>query len=119
MCGLILITVLPDSASLHDLVTGYDSNRWAHFISYAAVATIPFAAWKRKTGILFSLLLVFLIMALEFLPIHVQGEMPHSQSIPADLFGIAAGVLLGLNLRLLRNSARSLNRSGSPPALRH
>lgn len=118
MCGLILITVLPDNAALHDLVTGYDSNRWAHFIAYAAVITIPVAFWRRKAGILFSLLIAFLTMALEFLPINVPGEMAHAQSIPADLFGITAGVLLGLNLRLMRNSTNTANRSGSPPAVR-
>jgi len=29
----------------------------------------------------------------------------HPELIPSDLFGIAAGVLLGLNLRLMNSSA--------------
>jgi len=118
MSGLILITVLPDSAALHNLVAGFDSNRWAHFISYTAVITIPVALWRRRIGVILSLLPVLLAMALEFLPIHVQGEMAHTQSIPADLFGIAAGILLGLNIRAMRRSAKAINVQGSPPAVR-
>jgi hypothetical protein len=118
MSGLILITILPDNAALHDLVSGYDSNRWAHFISYATVITIPVALWRRKIGVLLSLVTVFVAMALEFLPIHVPGEMAHTQSIPADLFGIAAGILLGLNIRAMRRSAKAINGPGSSPAVR-
>ena len=116
--GLVLITILPDNNALHDIVTGFDSNRWAHFIAYAAVVTIPVALWRRRTSIFLSLLPAFLAIALEFLPIYVPGEMPHRQSVPADLFGVAAGILLGLNIRAMRASAKNLNRPGSPPTVR-
>jgi hypothetical protein len=114
--GLILITVLPGSAQLHDFVSGYDSNRWAHFLVFAAVATIPVARWRRSTNILLSLIPAFLIVALESLRAYIPGPMVRTQNIPAGLFGIAAGILLGLNIRTMRASATSLENSGASPS---
>jgi hypothetical protein len=41
----------------------------------------------------------------------LQAGVPIStlrmQTIPADLFGVAAGILLGLNIRTMRNAASS------------
>jgi hypothetical protein len=35
--------------------------------------------------------------------------MVRTQNVPANLFGIAAGVLLGLNIRMMRNSEKSID----------
>lgn len=112
LTALILLTVLPDNFLLHDLVTGFDSNRWAHFIAYACVIAIPFVLLRRRTLVPISMLPAFFAIGLEFLPIYVPGEMPHARSIAADFFGVGAGILLGLNIRLMRTSAKNLNPSG-------
>jgi hypothetical protein len=39
--------------------------------------------------------------------------MVRPQNASADLFGIAAGILLGLNIRMMRNSAKSFENASS------
>ena len=50
--GVVLISLLPGSIWIYHFLAAYDSNRWGHFLAYASVATIPVAAWKRRTSIL-------------------------------------------------------------------
>ena len=107
--GVILISVLPGSSSIDHFLAAYDSNRWAHFLAYVSVATIPVAAWKSRTSILFSLIPALVSIALELWQSHMPGPMVRTQNVPADLFGIAAGVLLGLNIRMMRNSEKSID----------
>ena len=107
--GVILISVLPGSSLIDHFLAAYDSNRWAHFLAYASVATIPVTAWKSRTSILFSLIPALVSIALELWQSHMPGPMVRMQNVPADLFGIAAGVLLGLNIRMMRNSEKSID----------
>jgi hypothetical protein len=48
-------------------------------------------------------------IALELWQSHMPGPMVRTQNVPANLFGIAAGVLLGLNIRMMRNSEKSID----------
>jgi uncharacterized membrane protein YedE/YeeE len=105
--GILLMSNLPGSSLIYQAVAAYDSNRWVHFLVYATVAVIPVVAWRRRTSVLFSLVIVALGIALELLQTHIPGLIGRPQNAFADMFGVGAGILLGLNIRMMRNSAKS------------
>jgi VanZ family protein len=94
----------------------YDSSRWAHFFAYVLVAAIPVAAWRYRRDVAFCLIPVILSIAFESLQTHIPGSVIRMQNISADLFGTAAGILLGLNIRMMRNSAKSPDDVNSDPS---
>ena len=104
--AIVLISILPGSSRIYHILAAYDSDRWVHFLAYGAVATIPFAAWKRKASILLSLSPAIISIVLGSWQAHNSGHMIRTRNVPADLFGIAAGILLGLNIRVMRNSEK-------------
>ena len=104
--GILLMSILPGSSSIYQAVAAYDANRWIHFLIYATVAAIPVVAWRHRTSVLFSLVIVALGIALELLHAHIPGLIGRPQNAFADMFGAGAGILLGLNIRMMRNSAK-------------
>jgi hypothetical protein len=97
----------PSAAGWIDHFIGVNNfNSWAHFLAFAAVATIPVAAWRQRTNQLLSLIFIFVGIAIELMPSFVPGAFVRPQNAPADLFGVGAGILLGLNLRMLRTASR-------------
>lgn len=111
--GIIFVAILPGNNWIYKLIADYDSSRWLHFLAYGAVVAVPFATSKYKRGFLFAFIPPIVCIALESSHANVPGAAVRSQNIPADLFGIAAGVLLGLDLRVLSNSEKPLNTPGS------
>jgi hypothetical protein len=87
---------------LYHLLIPYNSNHWLHFILYAIIATIPVVAWRRWSIILSSLAAALLVVAVGSLQAFLPGHLTRPQPALPDLFGIAAGILLGLNLRAMR-----------------
>lgn len=121
--GILLMSFLPGSSLIYRVVAPYDANRWVHFLVYAIVIAIPVAAWKRRTSVLLSLVTTVLCISIEFLQVHIPGLIAHPQYALADLFGAAAGILLGSNIRMLYSSAKgasnvtpSTSRSISSPS---
>ncbi len=110
--GIFLISILRGSNWNYHSIAVYDSSRWAHFLAYVLVAAIPVVAWKYRRDVAFCLVPVVMNIAFESLLAHLPGSVVRAQNISADLFGTAAGILLGLNIRVMRNSAKSLNNSG-------
>jgi zinc transporter ZupT len=53
---------------------------------------------------------------LESLQAFVPGLFARPQILLADLFGVAAGILLGLNIRVMFNSAKSPDNLGTAPS---
>src|ERR1039457_6805215 len=104
--GVVLVSALPGSGWINSFLAPYDSNRWAHFLLYASVATIPVDALKRRSIILLSLIPAMTGVSFELWQPYIPGTMVRPQNPSADLFGIAAGILLGLNFRMMRNSAK-------------
>ena len=116
--GGALLMPIPFFASRMDQLIGAgDLNRWVHFLVYAMVAAIPVAAWGRRTILLLSLVLALVGIALELLPAFIPGTIVRPQNAQAELFGVGAGILLGLNLRMMRNSAKPLNRVSPNPSV--
>src|SRR5664279_4784083 len=115
-CGVLLMST-PSAAGWIDHFIGVNNfNSWVHFLAFAAVATIPVAAWRQRTNQLLSLVFVLVGIALELMPAFVPGALVRHQNALADLFGVGAGVLLGLNFRMMRNSARSLTDGNQDPS---
>lgn len=105
--GIFFMSILPGNSSIYQVVATHGLNRWVHFLAYGAVASIPVAAWRRRGTILFSLFIVMLGTVLESLQAFVPGLTARTRILLADLFGVAAGILLGLNVRVMFNSAKS------------
>jgi hypothetical protein len=115
VCGIALIAILPDASWIYSSIAAYDSSRWAHFLEYAIVTAIPVGAWGRRSRVMISFIPIFLCIALEALHIHFSAPGLRSSNISADLFGVAAGILLGMNIRVIRSSeaGRSSDHSDS------
>jgi hypothetical protein len=57
-------------------------------------------------------------MVFELWPLHIAGLHGRPENVTPDLFGFAAGVLFGLNIRVMRKSAKpsnGANAGSSPP----
>jgi hypothetical protein len=117
LIGVIFLTAILSGGSLaYQKIAAYDANRWIHFLAYAAVATVPIAVSKPRTRMLLAFLPPVICIALEFSQAHLSGPLTRAQNVPADFFGLAAGVLLGLNIRVMRNSSRPLDHESSNPS---
>ena len=114
--GIVFVSILPGSSWIYSFIAAYDSNRWVHFFAYASVAAIPIAAWKRRIGMVYSLLPLLLSVAIASSHVYFPGPRVRIENVPADIFGIAAGILLGLNIRMMRSSAKSLDHVSSDPS---
>ncbi len=106
--GIIFVAILPVNSLTYRFISNVDSNRWCHFLAYATVAAIPFVVWKRKWAFWFFLIPPTIGIVLESLHSYIPGALVRVQNVPADLFGVAAGILLGLNLCAMRNTARPI-----------
>jgi uncharacterized membrane protein YccC len=103
--GVLLLSVPPIGSWLSQVVAPYLTSRWLHFLAYAALTAIPCFAWRTKKGVLFSLSVVGLCVAFELSLTIANGPAVDLERVFSDCFGIAAGILLGVNLRLSRSSA--------------
>lgn len=104
----LFISVLPGGRWLGQVTAAYFPARWVHFLVYAAVTSIPCAAWRTKKIVLVGLSFIGLSVACDLLLTLAARPGRSLENVFSDLFGIAAGVLFGLNLRLSRNSAKTV-----------
>jgi hypothetical protein len=105
--GILIMSILSGCSSIYQSVVAYSANRWIHFLVYATVTAIPVFAWRRRSSVLFSLIIVVLGFTFELLQAHIPGLIGRPQNAFADMFGFGAGILLGLNIRMMRTSAKS------------
>jgi VanZ family protein len=110
------MSILSGSSSIYQVVVAYDANRWIHFLVYAAVASLPTAAWKGRISILLAMAVIGLCIAVEPLRTLLPGHIVRPQNVLADLFGVVAGILLALNLRRMRTSAKLDNNAIPGPS---
>ena len=110
----LILSNLPAEGWPYEEIAYYASNHWFHFLLYAAIVAIPVTMWKRKYRFMLSLVAVLLVIALGSLQTFIPGHWNRSQNAMPDLFGVAAGVLLGLNLRMIRDPHAS-SAKGKPP----
>lgn len=115
---MTLASLLP-GATLHHPYFGvqFDSG-WTHFLAYTVAAVLSMLVWKRRTGFVFALGISFVSVVLQILRGWIAGHPTDLYGTVINLLGIAAGVLLGLNIIALRAHASrplapSSNRSRS------
>ena len=104
--AILLMPILPGNSLIYQAVIAFNANRWVHFVVYTTVAVIPVVAWRRRTSVLFSLAIVVVGIPIELLQAHMPGLIGRPQNVFADMFGFGAGILLGLNIRMMRTSAK-------------
>lgn len=100
VAGALFISILGNV-----LFTSPPANRWLHFLAYAAVTSVPCAIWRTKGTIVFSLAIVGCCVMSGTAVAIWNWHGVRLESTVSDFFGIAAGVLLGVNLRLARNAS--------------
>lgn len=112
----IFLPVLPHgNGPIFHEIAGYASNRWVHFLAYAAVAAIPVTCFKLRPLAWLSILLAVASVVFRLLQAHTSGTFTSFINVPADLFGLAAGILFALNLRMMHNSKKSPDNADSAP----
>lgn len=109
VCSIFLSSSLQSAKWAYHYLAPYDSNRWIHFIVYAVIVALPVGTWRRRKAILLSFVPPIMSIILESLQAGIPLPVLQTQTIPADLFGVAAGILLGLNIRTMRKSASPAN----------
>ncbi len=107
MVGILCMLILRGSSHASQVVVAYDSSRWGHFLLYGMVVAIPFAVIRKRTGLWLPLSIVLATIVAEFAQTLVQTSSARAATVLPEMFGLGAGILLGLNLRKIRTPARS------------
>lgn len=104
----MVLSAVPDSSRLGIVLAPHFANPWVLFLTYTAVAVLPSVAWRVRTWLLSCLVLACAVVC--GLPHILFGwALSPAERIIPDLFGIAAGVLLGLNLRMFVHPIRPVS----------
>ncbi len=111
--GIFLISIVPAGSWIYQSVASFYSDRWIHFLTYASIAAIPVGTWKKRPGILLSFLPAIYCLVVEYVQGQAPGRIVTTHNVTADLFGIAAGILLGLNIRVMRSSTKTNDHANS------
>ncbi|MGB7549858.1 MAG: hypothetical protein WBM14_19140 [Terracidiphilus sp.] len=107
LVGAIALAYLLPGDSLHKPpLNAYVDSGWAHFFVYLVAATLPLLAWKRRTGLAVSLGVAILSVVLQVLRGLNAGRAADFDGTVINLFGIAAGILLGLNIVAHRSRSK-------------
>jgi len=105
--GVLFMSILPVGGWMDQIIGNSNMNRWAHFLAYATIVVIPFAACRKGKGALLLLVVVMAGILLETVETLIPGSIARPQNVLANLFGVGAGILLGINLRMMRTAAKS------------
>jgi hypothetical protein len=81
-------------------------DTWVHFLLYMALAALPLLGWRMREGIVLASGMALLSVVLQVVHGFVSGRGTDTHCTTINLLGVAAGVLLGLNIRALRASAK-------------
>ncbi|HWA96664.1 MAG TPA: hypothetical protein VG844_18855 [Terracidiphilus sp.] len=109
----LFLIVLISIATLWSGISGVHSplgaiigHRWAHFLIYLAVGCIAFLAWKMATALAISFGVAIVSVALQVAKASLAHVSADKHALVVNLFGVAAGVLLGLNILTFRTNAQ-------------
>ncbi len=76
-------------------------NSWAHFFAYMGASCLPLLAWRFRLAFVICFGVTILSVGLELLHALVSGDAFDFYNAVTNILGVAAGVLLGLNLLML------------------
>jgi VanZ family protein len=100
---ILLISLLPHPPIPSTPLGTFLSSSWAHFLVYLGVSVLPLLAWPRKTGLMISLGVAVISVGVEILRGLFIYRSVQVEDIVVNLFGVAAGILLGWNILTLRS----------------
>ncbi len=104
--GVLFASILPRGAWIDQIIGNSDMSRWAHFLAYATIVVIPFVACRKGKGVLLPVLVVMAGILIESVETLIPGSIARPQNVLANVFGVGAGLLLGMNLRMMKTQAK-------------
>ncbi len=113
LIGAILLASLWPRLGVHGSPLGeFIGHGWAHFLIYVAAAAIALLAWRSRTGLTLSFGLAILSIGLQLLRGIIAGYAADIRALVINLLGVAAGILLGLNILILKTGSQRDSTSG-------
>jgi hypothetical protein len=106
---IVCVSLVPHSKFPSNPLWGYFNWYWAHFLVYVAVSILPLLAWRPRTGFLIALGGGALSAGLEIFRGLVWEGSVRFEDIAINMLGVAAGILLGLNILTLRSRTDTIN----------
>ena len=106
VAGIVLGALLPYFGIQTNIFDPYFNGHWVHFLVYVAASFLPMLAWRRNTGVAVSIGMAVLGTGLELIRASMEVRSPDIQYIVINALGVAAGILLGLNILTLRSRTR-------------
>lgn len=113
--GVLIMSLLLGGSWLGQAIAPYCPSRWVDFLVYAAVTSIICSARRTKMGVLCSLSAIGCSAVCGFFLAIACRQQNGLENVFSDLFGIAAGVLLGWNLRLMGSSSNRRHETQAAP----
>ena len=102
VCSVVIGSLLPASSPVIVRLDRLQiSDKVLHFFAYLILAALPVMSFANRTrGIIMSLLMIVLGLALEGGQTFSPGRTPEIGDAIANSLGVLSGVLVGLPLRL-------------------
>ena len=100
---IVLVSLIPHVDDRTNSCGLYFNRYWVHFLAYVAVSFLPPLAWRRRKGLIISMGMVLLAVGVEIVRVFAEKRPPDIQHTVINTLGIAAGILLGLNILTLRS----------------
>lgn len=110
---IAFLSLLPHPGIPTTPMRAYLNSYWVHFLVYLAVSLLPVLAWPRKKGLMISLGVAVISVGLEILRGLSIYRLVQVEDIVVNLFGVAAGILLGMNILTLRSRMSQIDRSSA------
>lgn len=99
--GVIVLSAFPGRGWMHIATISFGSSRWGHFLVYLVIAVVPIIYWRLRVGILVCFAIAFLGFSTEMLRGLTPSLIGRPENALADIFGVTAGILLGINIRMM------------------
>lgn len=107
LIGIVaLMSLLPRIDAYASPLENYIDRGWIHFLVYTVAAALCILAWKQRTALLLVFGMFFLSITLQFMHGQMLGKPADYFGIVVNLLGIAAGILLGQNIAVLRSRSK-------------
>ncbi|MGA9673644.1 MAG: hypothetical protein WBQ94_30915 [Terracidiphilus sp.] len=104
LVGAILLGALLPYLGIHtNILSVYLNPHWLHFLVYLVVSFLPLFAWRRNTGLVLSMGMALPATGLEIIRAVVEARSANIEHMVINMLGIAAGILLGINILTLQS----------------
>jgi len=107
--GVIVLSAFPGRGWMNIATISFGSSRWGHFLVYLVIAVIPIIIWRWRVGILVCFAIAFLGYSTEMLRGLIPGFIGSPENAIANIFGVSAGILLGINIRMTLGAGMDSN----------